>query len=350
MLKRTDEQLKAKVDNIEAKNMKISALERQVTALQSGLGFKLNQTRNKYTQAQAKLRAEKADYEAEKYNLQFYERQMRSYDSLYYAKPVPLISQTDWEKRRAYLQEVRAKITEKQNKVFVAEQELINTQIELSSVEADYRDKIAKSESDRSSTAAEVAESQADLSKLKNKYANLQVRTTNYIIRAPQDGYVVKALKSGVGETIKETDAVCTIQPNEPQVAAELYVRAMDVPLLSKGRKVRLEFDGWPALQVTGWPSVAVGTFGGIIQVIDLVDSKEGKYRILVVPDKNEPWPKQLRQGSGVYGWVMLEDVPIWYETWRQLNGFPPSLYDAPNPEDEKDKKSDKKIKIKVKK
>jgi membrane fusion protein, adhesin transport system len=214
MLKRTDEQLKAKVDNIDAKNMKISALERQVAALQSGLGFKLNQTRNKYQQAQAKLRAEKADYEAEQYNLQFYERQMRSYDSLYYAKPVPLISQTDWEKRRAYLQEVRAKITEKQNKVFVAEQELINTQIELSSVEADYRDKIAKSESDRSSTAAEVAESQADLSKLKNKYANLQVRTTNYVIRAPQDGYVVKALKSGVGETVKETEAICTIQPN----------------------------------------------------------------------------------------------------------------------------------------
>ncbi|MCU0446899.1 MAG: HlyD family secretion protein [Microscillaceae bacterium] len=350
LLKRTDEQLKAKVDNIDAKNMKISALERQVNALQSGLQFKLNQTRNKYIQAQAKLAADKADYEAEQYNLQFYERQMRSYDSLYYAKPVPLISQTDWEKRRAYLQEVRAKITEKQNKVFVAEQELINTQIELSSVEAEYRDKIAKSESDRSATAAEVAESQADLSKLKNKYANLQVRTTNYIIRAPQDGYVVKALKSGVGETIKETDAICTIQPNEPQVATELYVKAMDVPLLSKGRKVRLEFDGWPALQVTGWPSVAVGTFGGVVQVIDMVDSKEGKYRLLVVPDKDEPWPKQLRQGSGVYGWVMLDDVPVWYEIWRQLNGFPPSLYDEPNPEDEKEKKSDKKIKIKVKK
>jgi hypothetical protein len=52
----------------------------------------------------------------------------------------------------------------------------------------------------------------------------------------------------------------------------------------------------------------------------------------------------------------MLDTVPIWYETWRQLNGFPPSLYEDPNKSskkdkgDKKDKKSDKKIKIKVKK
>ena len=34
-------------------------------------------------------------------------------------------------------------------------------------------------------------------------------------------------------------------------------------------RRVRLEFDGFPAVQVAGWPSVAVGTFGGEITVID---------------------------------------------------------------------------------
>jgi hypothetical protein len=132
-------------------------------------------------------------------------------------------------------------------------------------------------------------------------------------------------------------------------VALELYVNAMDVPLLTKGRQVRLEFDGWPALQVTGWPSVAVGTFGGIVQVIDYVDSKDGKYRILVVPDPLEPWPEQLRVGSGAYGWVMLDDVSMWYEIWRQLNGFPPSLYDEPSEDDEKEKKSGKKVKLKVK-
>jgi membrane fusion protein, adhesin transport system len=74
-----------------------------------------------------------------------------------------------------------------------------------------------------------------------------------------------------------------------------------------------------------------VGTFGGEVQVIDYVNSKPGLFRILVVPDPDdEPWPKQLRQGSGIKGWIMLNDVPIWYEIWRQLNGFPPSLYNEP--------------------
>jgi len=90
---------------------------------------------------------------------------------------------------------------------------------------------------------------------------------------------------------------------------------------------VRIEFDGWPALQFSGWPSVSVGTFGGVIDVIDFVDSKEGKYRILVRPDHNDdPWPKQIRMGSGVKGWAMLDEVPIWFELWRQLNGFPPRV------------------------
>jgi hypothetical protein len=62
------------------------------------------------------------------------------------------------------------------------------------------------------------------------------------------------------------------------------------------------------------------------------VDSKNGKFRILVTPDPDDvPWPKQLRLGSGVRGWVMLDTVPLWFEIWRQLNGFPPSLESEPD-------------------
>ncbi|MCA9723475.1 MAG: biotin attachment protein, partial [Gemmatimonadetes bacterium] len=78
-----------------------------------------------------------------------------------------------------------------------------------------------------------------------------------------------------------------------------------------------------------GWPSVAVGTFGGIIRVIDQVASTGGTYRVLVVPDPDdEPWPDSppLRVGSGVLGWALLDNVPIWFELWRTLNGFPPSV------------------------
>jgi hypothetical protein len=101
--------------------------------------------------------------------------------------------------------------------------------------------------------------------------------------------------------------------------------------LISKGRKVRIEFDGFPALQFSGWPSVSVGSFGGTVEVIDFVNTKPGEFRILVIPDPtDDKWPKQIRNGSGIQGWVMLDDVPVWYEIWRQLNGFPPSLYEEP--------------------
>jgi hypothetical protein len=113
----------------------------------------------------------------------------------------------------------------------------------------------------------------------------------------------------------------------------------MDVPLLARGRKVRLQFDGWPVLQFSGWPNASVGTFGGLVQVIDYVASSNGEYRILVIPDPSEePWPVLLRLGSGVNGWVMLNDVPIWYEIWRQINGFPPTISIEESESGKKDK------------
>ena len=350
MLKRLEEQLNAKKQGISANEKKISALNNQINAQQTGLVLSLQKARNKYQQTRMKVVSDSTDLLAENLNLQIAQRQFKGYDSLYKA-PVPLISQTEWEKRRQKLQEQQAKVISQKNKYMISQNELINTMIELSSLEAEYTEKISKAQSDLNSSTADMADKTGDLSKLKNYYANMSIRNQQYYLLAPQNGYIVKTLKEGIGETLKENDAICTIQPDKPQTAVALYVKAMDVPLISKGRHVRLEFDGWPALQVTGWPSVAVGTFGGTVKVIDFIDSKEGKYRILVVPDGKDPWPEQLRVGSGVYGWVMLDDVPIWYETWRQLNGFPASLYKQPDPEEDlKEKKSDKKIKLKVKK
>jgi hypothetical protein len=163
----------------------------------------------------------------------------------------------------------------------------------------------------------------------------VDVRRGLYVVRAPQTGYVVRAFKAGIGETIKEGESIATLQPEAPLLAAEIYVRAMDVPLIQRGRQVRLQFDGWPAIQFSGWPSAAVGTFGGFVSVIDVVSSGGGKYRLLVRPaqpqEGDKPWPRQLRLGSGVQGWVILDSVPVWYEIWRQLNGFPPTLQAEPD-------------------
>jgi hypothetical protein len=118
----------------------------------------------------------------------------------------------------------------------------------------------------------------------------------------------------------------------------------MDVPLILDNSEVRLQFEGWPSVQFSGWPSVAVGTFAGKVWAIDRVSSNGGKYRLLIkpttpVPENDEPWPVQLRQGSGVYGRIILRSVPLWYEIWRQLNGFPPSLDKEPSTKDSNSKK-----------
>ena len=93
------------------------------------------------------------------------------------------------------------------------------------------------------------------------------------------------------------------------------------------GSRVRLQFEGWPAVQFVGWPSVAVGTFGGEVIAIDAADDGKGRFRIVISPDAaDQPWPgaRWLRQGVRAKAWVLLRQVPLWQELWRQLNGFPP--------------------------
>ena len=219
----------------------------------------------------------------------------------------------------------------------------MNAEIEIDRVQAEFLDKINKAESDLNNTLSEQFETQADLAKLGNEYVNMEIRSQQYFILSPQAGQVVKATKAGIGETIKEGDPVCSIMPQSTDVAVEMYVKAMDVPLISKGRRVRVEFDGFPALQFSGWPSISVGSFGGTVEVIDVVNTHPGQFRILVIPDlKDTAWPKQIRVGSGTKSWVMLDNVRVWYELWRQLNGFPASLYAEPK-SDQPDKKKEKK-------
>ncbi|HPH46446.1 MAG TPA: HlyD family efflux transporter periplasmic adaptor subunit [Chryseolinea sp.] len=299
-LKRMSDQIDAKAGSLASKESKARALQRQIAALRQGM-------QNKVDQSQAKLEAERVRFSNA-------ENQYQRNKKLFEAGNIPLTKFQDIE-----------------YKYQGSKADLQQAEIELSRVEAEYLDKISKTESELSSTRADLFDGEGDLIKYRNEYANMQIRNEQYQILAPQSGTVVKAMKTGVGETIKEGEAVCTIMPETSDIAVEMYIRAMDVPLLSKGREVRIQFDGWPALQFSGWPSVSVGTFGGKVEVIDYVNSKPGEFRILVVPDKNdESWPKQLRVGSGTKGWAMLDNVPVWYELWRQLNGFPPSLYEEP--------------------
>ena len=109
------------------------------------------------------------------------------------------------------------------------------------------------------------------------------------------------------------------------------------IPLIHKGEKVRVEFDGWPAVVFSGWPNLSYGTYGAKVVAIERFISNNGKYRILLSPDEEDHnWPSQLRAGSGARTIALLEDVPIWFEIWRQLNSFPPNYYQPDNVKKEK--------------
>jgi multidrug resistance efflux pump len=312
MLLRLREVIQSKEKSLGSKDLKARALKRQVSALEEGMKIKMEQSR-------AKLEAERVRFSNAKNQ---YERNKK----LFEAGNIPLTKFQDIE-----------------YKYQGSEADFMNAEIEIDRVQAEFLDKINKAESDLNNTLSEQFETQADLAKLGNEYVNMEIRSQQYFILAPQAGQVVKATKAGIGETIKEGDPVCSIMPLSTDVAVEMYVKAMDVPLISKGRRVRVEFDGFPALQFSGWPSISVGSFGGTVEVIDVVNTHPGEFRILVIPDlKDTAWPKQIRVGSGTKSWVMLDNVPVWYELWRQLNGFPASLYAEPK-SDKPEKKKDKK-------
>ena len=320
LLVRLNEQIAAKEGTMQATEEKEKALEEQIKALRAGLDFSLDKGRNKVLQMVFKLRSDSADLVAGQNEFKIAQQQLERQENLYRQG---LKSLTELETRRLKFQETLAKLQVYENKYRSTQNELENARIELSSLQSEYREKIAKAESEKSATRSYVYGTAGEISKMQSEYASTKIRSSFYHITAPQDGYVVKALKAGIGETIKEGEAIVTIMPGNTNLAVELYVKPMDIPLLRKGQPVRLQFDGWPTLVFSGWPGASFGTFAGTIAVIDNI-ATQGKYRILVVPDKkDEPWPAALRVGSGVYGWALLQNVPIWYELWRQLNGFP---------------------------
>lgn len=153
-------------------------------------------------------------------------------------------------------------------------------------------------------------------------------RQATQVVLAPIDGTVLRVLARQGTEMVKAGDVLLELVPESHRNVVELWVDGNDAPLVSPGRKVRLQFEGWPALQFVGWPSVAVGTFGGEVVVVDASDNGRGEFRALVQPDPFSPsWPEQryLRQGVRANGWILLDQVSIGFEIWRQFNGFPPA-------------------------
>ncbi|MDX5404046.1 MAG: biotin/lipoyl-binding protein [Bacteroidota bacterium] len=323
VIQRITDELDAKESAIVAYDEKIGAQRRQLEALKQNQVLKLRQAR-------LKLQADSADMVAARIQWKLSERQFQRADTLYNEG---IESRYEWEKRQQKMQESYAKFVSAQNKYY-------NSITELNSISTDYAEKIAKNESEIFTATSDLNAARAEVAKLRNKLANVEVRRGYYYVTAPQRSMIARTLKSGIGENIKEGEPIAEILPLQYQIAAEIFVQPMDLPLIHLGERARLEFDGWPSIVFSGWPNTSFGTFGARVMAIDNTLSPEGGYRILLAPDENDrDWPDALRFGSGVRGILLLKDVPVWYEIWRQLNGFPPEYYQPSKKSPEKGEK-----------
>jgi membrane fusion protein, adhesin transport system len=325
LLSRTQAQVNAKESAVGSYGSKASALEDQIVAMRSELIFKKDQLTNKIQQNALKAEAERNAVNAATIDLETEKLQLARTEEMY---KQGLKSKTEVENKRLKLQQVQAKLIETENKYRQTLQETDNLSIQLKGADSEYQGKIAKAESDKFSTLSDRFDAQAITEKLKNQYSNYERRASFYYITAPQDCYITKATTVGIGETVKEGEPIVSIVPQRMDLAVEMYIDPIDLPLVKLGAPVRFIFDGWPAFVFSGWPQATVGTFSGNVWAIDNVANSKGQYRLIVAPDSTQPqWPTALRPGSGARGFALLKDVPVWYELWRQLNGFPPEYY-----------------------
>ena len=325
LVERTNQQITAKSSSVDAYGSKIQALNRQVSALLNEQKLKMEQTKNKLMQAHLKVKSDSIDLQAAKTNIKIAETQFNRIQTL---QDEGLKALKDVEEKRLKLQEAQAKLISQENKYLVSKNDIINAQIELSRINAEYNDKISKAQSDMFTAQSSQFDTEAQVTKLENEYTNYKMRNSLLFVTAPQNGYINKVLTGGIGITFKEGEELVGIMPAQYDLAVETFVRPMDLPLLHIDEKVRVQFDGWPAIVFSGWPNVSYGTYGAKVVAIERFISDNGKYRVLLAPDETDhEWPEAIRVGSGARTIALLEDVPIWFELWRQINSFPPNYY-----------------------
>jgi multidrug resistance efflux pump len=339
---------------VEALKARRAAAEQRVAALSRQQAFltdsrnvaipgaieKTRQTGDRYYAAQQAVAAAKQNLVTADLNLvrrqELYEKGLRSKRDLELAELDQVRAKTDLERAEAALE--------------VAGRDRNVAQFDQNKVAADTAATLDSVAASIASAQETIASTTSDIYKLEIELNNIRTRTDQRIVRAPRDGRIVRLLKLGAGETVDSGVKLATLVPSTHDQAVELFIADNDVPLVSVGDHVRLQFAGWPALQFIGWPGVAVGTFAGEVAVIDMVDDGKKRYRVLVRPDwqlikakKEDPWPSpdHLRPGSEVIGWVMIAtapegkvscapmpcgEVPLGFELWRQFNGFPPTV------------------------
>lgn len=334
LVERTQEQVQAKKGVREYYNAKISTTENQIAAITASKDLKLNQIKIKIAQLQNKLKAEQAEFTAVNNELKIAQDQLNRQNKMY---EEGLVSLTQLQQRNVSYQNALAKKTSAENKLAQTQQEIAAQNIEQNAVIQEYTEKLSKTEGDRFQSMGQVAGSTGDIAKLENQVATYKVRKGLYYILATQDGQITQLTKAGIGEIVKDAETIGIIVPKKIDYIAEIYVKPVDLPLIRENQKVMLTFDGFPAIVFSGWPNSSYGTFSGKIIAIENSISENGLFKAIVAEDKTQKrWPPNMKIGTGASGIAILNDVPIWYEIWRNINGFPPDYYQVNTQKNEK--------------
>ena len=338
LVQRTEMQVEAKKGVRTYYRAKAGATQSQLQALNSARELKLSQLQIKISQLNHKMAAEQAELTAAINELRMsedqYARQKKMYDE-------GLVSLTQFQQRSVTFQNALAKRTAAENKLAQTRQEVANISIEQSATIQDYNEKLSKTEGDRFQSMGQIEGTDGDIAKLENQVANYRARQGLYYLIASQDGQVVQINKAGIGEILKDGENIGTIVPDHVKYAVEMYIKPVDLPLVKEGQRVMCVFDGFPAIVFSGWPNSSYGTFAGRVIAVENSISSNGLFKALVIEDRNEkPWPPKIKMGTGVQGISILNDVPIWYELWRNINGFPPDYYEVSTPKAIKDGKT----------
>ncbi|PID38863.1 MAG: transporter [Proteobacteria bacterium] len=308
---------------LKAKEISIEALDSQVQALTSArklslkaAAAKIRMAKNKLRAAHQVERAAKATQLTSKLNLG---RQKALESRGLTSRRRVELAELSYAKAKANVFKAKAKVAELQSDVLAQK-------ANREKGGADLDAKIAKARAEAQKLRAGAAKAQAD-------YAKVSVRLTRQSamrVEAPRAGTIVRVIARG-GEFVKPGVPLAILVPSAGARAVEIWIDGNDAPLVTPGRQVRLQFEGWPAVQFSGWPAVSVGTFGGTVAFIDAAANDDGKFRVVVRPN-GEAWPgrRYLRQGARVNAWILLEQVTLGYELWRQLNGFPPRTKKPP--------------------
>ncbi len=326
LLNRTQNQITAKNKSKDAYEQKAQNLEKQYQAVLKNKEVKFSQNQIKIEQVKIKISSDSLKLKAAEIKLVNAKEQLSRTQSLY---EKGIKSLTELESKNYAYEESQANVLAIENQLNVYRNEIENLRINKVAILNEFDDKLNKIQSDKMSSVSSQFTTEANVNKLESQYNKYKVRAANYYVRSPIDGIVTKSMQNGIGEFLKAGEDIVSVFPSNYEVSVEMYVLPRDMPLLKIGQEVRIQFDGWPAIVFSGWPENSYGTFKGRIAAIDNYISKNGKYRILIgEDDKNDPWPDEVRIGGGANALILLNEVRVYYELWRQLNGFPADYYE----------------------